>query len=89
MAINPTIAEPAVAGADFGITETKQPLTPGELVWRRFRKHRMAMVGGIGVVLLLLFIIGGSIIVPESAANSTDLTARLCRSDEYSLVRHG
>ena len=34
-------------------------------MWRRFRKHRMAMMGGVGVVILLLFIIGGSILVPE------------------------
>jgi peptide/nickel transport system permease protein len=37
----------------------------------------MAMIGAVGVILLLLFIIGGSIIVPETAANNTDLVARL------------
>jgi peptide/nickel transport system permease protein len=57
--------------------ETKQPLTPGQLVWRRFRKHRMALLGGIGVVLLFLFIIGGSLIFPEGMANNTDLLQRL------------
>ncbi|MFN8413545.1 MAG: ABC transporter permease [Anaerolineales bacterium] len=58
-------------------TEIKQPLTPNQLIWRRFRKHRMAMFGGIGVILLLLFIIGGSIIFPEGLANNTDLLQRL------------
>jgi peptide/nickel transport system permease protein len=53
------------------------PLTPGQLVWRRFRKHRMAVAGAIGVVLLLAFIIAGSFVVPEDAANSVDLRARL------------
>ena len=77
MAVNPTISEPTIGAANFVTLETKQPLTPGQLVWRRFRKHHMALLGGIGVILLLLFIIGGSIIVPESAANSTDLLARL------------
>lgn len=77
MAINPTIAEPSVPGVGFVGAETKEPLTPGQLVWRRFLKHRMAMIGGIGVILLILFIVVGSIIVPESAANSTDLKARL------------
>lgn len=77
MAVNPTIAEPVASTVDFAAVETKQPLTPGQLVWRRFRKHRMAMMGGIGVILLLLFIIVGSIVVPESAANNTDLVARL------------
>ena len=77
MAVNPDIAEPPVAAVEFVREETKQALTPGQLVWRRFRKHRMALLGGIGVVLLLFFIIGGSIIVPESRANETDLKARL------------
>ena len=77
MTLNPTIAEPSVSSGDFITTETKEALTPGQLVWRRFRKHRMAMVGGIGVILLLLFIIGGSILIPEAHANDTDLRARL------------
>ncbi len=78
MAVNPTIAQPTVAAGEFTTAaDTKQPLTPGQLVWRRFRKHRMALLGGVGIALLLLFIIVGSLIVPESAANSTDLTARL------------
>jgi len=77
MAINPTLVEPNVPAAGFIAEESRKALTPGQLVWRRFRKHRMAMLGGIGVVLLLLFIIGGSIMIPETAANNTDLVARL------------
>jgi peptide/nickel transport system permease protein len=78
MALNPTIAEPSgVSTADGLIDTTRQALTPGQLVWRRFRKHRMAMMGGIGVMLLLLFIVVGSLIVPETSANNTDLLARL------------
>jgi peptide/nickel transport system permease protein len=52
-------------------------LTPGQLVWRRFRKHKMALAGGIGIALLLLFIIIGTIFVPLEKANSVDLRARL------------
>ena len=37
----------------------------------------MAIIGGIGFILLLLFIIVGSIIVPEKKANEVDLAARL------------
>ncbi len=78
MAVNPTVVEPTLPGANFVIEEeSRKALTPGQLVWRRFRKHRMAMLGGVGVVLLLLFIVVGSIIVPEASANTTDLTARL------------
>ncbi len=78
MAVNPTIAEPTLpAAVDIISEESRQTLTPGQLVWRRFRKHRMALLGGVGTVLLLLFILIGSIVIPESAANNTDLQARL------------
>lgn len=62
--------------------ERKAPLTPSQLIWRRFRKHRMAVVGGIGAILLIIFIIGGSIIYPETKANETDLKARLAEPSE-------
>jgi peptide/nickel transport system permease protein len=52
-------------------------LTPQQLIWRRFRKHQMALAGGIGFGLLLLFIIIGSITFPEEKANEVDLAARL------------
>ena len=52
-------------------------LTPGQLAWRRFRKHRMAVIGAVGVTLLLLFIIIGSVVVPETGANNIDLYHRL------------
>lgn len=51
--------------------------TPGQLIWRRFRKHRMAVFGMIGFSFLLLFIIVGSFYVTEKKANSVDLQARL------------
>jgi peptide/nickel transport system permease protein len=62
--------------------ERKAPLTPSQLIWRRFRKHRMAVVGGIGALFLIIFIIGGSIIYPEARANETDLKARLSPPNE-------
>lgn len=52
-------------------------LTPGQLIWRRFLKHRMAVFGMIGFTLLLLFIIIGSIFITEERANAVDLQARL------------
>jgi len=58
-------------------TATFEPLTPTQLVWRRFRKHRMALIGTVGIILLVLFILLGSVIVPESAANQGDLLNRL------------
>lgn len=77
MTVNPTISEPSLSAVDFVREESKEALTPGQLVWRRFRKHRMAVTGAVGVLLLLIFIIGGSIIVSETQANSTDLVNRL------------
>lgn len=56
---------------------TTAPLTYQQLVWRRFRHHRIAMWGGIGILLLFSFILIGSIIIPESKANEVDLRARL------------
>ena len=77
MGINPTIAEPIVSSTGSSATEETGRLTPGQLVWRRFRRHSMALIGAIGAILLILFIVVGSIAIPESAANSTDLQARL------------
>lgn len=54
-----------------------QPLTLRQLAWRRFRRHRMALLGAVGIILLLAVIMAGAIIVPESQANSSDLRHRL------------
>ena len=67
----------SVSAVDFVREEVREALTPGQLVWRRFRKHRMAMIGAVGAILLVIFVIGGSIIIPETSANSVDLLARL------------
>lgn len=56
---------------------TGKVLTPGQLIWRRFRKNRMAVLGMIGFSLLILFIIIGSIFVSEVRANAVDLQARM------------
>ena len=77
MAVNPSIVQPGIVPAEFVEDETKQPLTPGQLVWRRFRKHRMALIGATGIILVILFIVIGSIIVPESSANTGNLLVRL------------
>ncbi|MEW6404293.1 MAG: ABC transporter permease [Chloroflexota bacterium] len=58
--------------------ETTGPvLTPRQLIWRRFRKHRMAVLGMIGFALLMLFIVLGSILVTERTANIVDPQNRL------------
>jgi peptide/nickel transport system permease protein len=77
MAVNPATVEPNITSLEIGAEEEKEALTPGQLVWRRFRKHRMALVGAIGISLIFLFIVIGSIVVPESGANTGDLLVRL------------
>jgi peptide/nickel transport system permease protein len=61
----------------LGTEATGPALSPSQLIWRRFRKHTMALIGTGGFVLLILFILIGSIIVPETKSNEVDLAARL------------
>lgn len=75
MAVNPELVEPAAPIVDFLAPETRTALTPGQLVWRRFRKHRMANLGAAGIVILILFIIIGGLVVPQSKANQVELAS--------------
>ncbi|MGB9586056.1 MAG: ABC transporter permease, partial [Anaerolineales bacterium] len=53
------------------------PLTLKELAWKRFKRHKMAMVGGIFLILLILYSFGGSLFVEEKYANLTNPPMRL------------
>ena len=53
------------------------PLSPGQLAWRRFKRHRMALAGSVGLVLVILFIVGGSFFYTEKYANRLDVVRRL------------
>jgi peptide/nickel transport system permease protein len=53
------------------------PLTLGQLTWRRFRRHKMAMFGGVTLILLFLYSFGGALFLPESYANYADTPLRL------------
>ena len=63
--------EPSLAEA------VKAPLSPGQLAWRRFRRHKMAMGGSVGIMLVFLFIIVGSFFYSEKDANRVDVIHRL------------
>ncbi|MEN9561939.1 MAG: putative peptide transporter permease subunit: rane component of superfamily, partial [Chloroflexota bacterium] len=65
---------------------TGKVLTPGQLIWRRFRKHRMAVFGMVGFCLLMLFIILGSIYISDERANAVDLQARLSPPDSTNIM---
>ena len=70
-----TTAETTIAS--LGEALGTQPLTPRELVWRRFRRHKMALFGLFMLVLLVFYSIGGSFIFSEEFANNTETKARL------------
>jgi peptide/nickel transport system permease protein len=55
----------------------KPQFTFYQLVWMRFRRHKMAMVGMVLLVLLILFSIVGAFFTTESYSNITDITIRL------------
>ena len=71
--------ETAIESPIAGVPEELEapPLTPRELVWRRFRRHKMAVAGVVMLVLLLLYSILGAFVFPESYANLTETGARL------------
>jgi hypothetical protein len=45
------------------------PFSLGQLVWRRFRRHKMAMFGAVTLIVLFVFAFGGALVFPESYAN--------------------
>lgn len=53
------------------------PLSLAELFWRRFRRHRMAMVGAVVLILLVVYSVGGSLFLSEAYANFTQTGLRL------------
>ncbi len=53
------------------------PLSLRQLAWRRFRRHKMAMFGGVVLILLFIYSFGGALIFPESYANYTETELRL------------
>src|SRR3989338_6042324 len=53
------------------------PLSPGQLAWRRFKRHRMAVVGSLGLIVMMIFIITGSFFYTEKYSNFNDPANRL------------
>lgn len=53
------------------------PLSPRELVWRRFRRHKMALAGVVMLFLLVMYSVAGTLFFSESYANATNTTMRL------------
>ena len=53
------------------------PLTLGQLTWRRFRRHKMALIGALVLILLFLYVFCGSLFASEEYANHNDTTLSL------------
>jgi peptide/nickel transport system permease protein len=54
-----------------------EALTPGQLMRKRFMRHKMAVFGLIVLVLLILYSFGGAFIYTEAEANFTNTKLRL------------
>ncbi len=54
-----------------------QALTPKQLVWRRFLRHKMAVVGVVLIIILVLYSFGGAFVFSEADANYTETSIRL------------
>jgi peptide/nickel transport system permease protein len=48
------------------------PLTLGQLAWRKFRRHKMAMFGLFVLISLFVYAFGGALFLSEKYANFTD-----------------
>ena len=53
------------------------PISLGQLTWRRFRRHKLALVGVAVLILLFVYAFGGGLIFPESYANHNETVLRL------------
>jgi peptide/nickel transport system permease protein len=53
------------------------PLSLGQLTWRRFRRHRMAIFGAVTLILMFLYAFGGMLFFSEADANHTETGIRL------------
>jgi peptide/nickel transport system permease protein len=53
------------------------PMTLGQLAWRRYRRHKMALFGTIMLILLVAYGLIGALVFSEGFANYTDTSRRL------------
>lgn len=68
-------SSPATKPVD--LAESYVPQTLLQMTVRRFRKHRMAMVGLVILIAMLLYITVGSLVFSETYANYNDTSIRL------------
>ncbi len=66
----------ATARSQVDVTE-RPAWPPTQMAWRRFRRHKMAMFGACLLILIVLYVIGGSLVYSEKYANRNELSIRL------------
>jgi peptide/nickel transport system permease protein len=71
-----TLSQPGIANLGLDELETP-PLSLGQLTWRRFRRHRMAIFGSVVLILMFVYAFGGMLVFSEADANRTETGARL------------
>ncbi len=74
--IDVTLPSPSLPSLPVDELETP-PLSIGQMAWRRFRRHKMAMFGSITLSLIIVYAIAGAFIFAEADANKTDTKKRL------------
>lgn len=58
-------------------TVTRPPQSPAQLAWRRFRRHKMAVLGAGLLLLIVLYVTASAFFFTEGYANRTDLAIKL------------
>jgi peptide/nickel transport system permease protein len=71
MAVAEATVETQVAAVE------KPALTPTQMAWRRFRRHKMALFGACLLILIVLYVSIGSLVYSEEYANRNDLSITL------------
>jgi len=67
---------PSVVNLALDELETP-PLSLGQLTWRRFRRHKMAIFGAVMLIMMILYAFGGMLVFSEAEANFNDTGKRL------------
>jgi peptide/nickel transport system permease protein len=57
--------------------EVRPAFTLRELIWRRFRRHKMAMAGALMLILLILYSVVGAFFFSEQYSEDVETSARL------------
>ncbi len=66
-----------LAAQPQAMTRVREPMSLWQLAWARFRRHRMAMLGLVGLITIFLYIVVGSFVITEKFANNPDILNRL------------